>query len=103
MSVSLPHSFSLSHPFTVPSSIHIFDEVIFDERVVWHVADPGTRWAELRRGSWRQRLYDESTGEVTVQVSKPIFLSTWAHPYALPSSDYQLMLQISKDWLTDLL
>ena len=50
-----------------------------------------------------QMGYDESTGEVTVQVSEPIFLATWAHPYALPSSDYQLMLQISKDWLTDLL
>eukprot|EP01047_Picozoa_sp_COSAG01_P041922 COSAG01_NODE_3630_length_5848_cov_14.340929_2_plen_789_part_00 len=49
-----------------------------------------------------QMGYNESTGEITVQVAEPIFLSTWAHPYAIPSSDFQLHLQISRDWLADL-
>ena len=46
--------------------------------------------------------YDEKNGIITVQVAEPLFLSTFNHPYAMPSSDFQLMLQISRDWLRDL-
>jgi hypothetical protein len=38
-----------------------------------------------------------------VQVSEPIMLSSWAHPWALGPGSYQLFLTISQNWQKDLL
>ena len=50
-----------------------------------------------------QMSYDLTTGKCTVQVSEPLFLSTWQHPYAIPACDFQLFMQVSRTWLKDLL
>ena len=39
----------------------------------------------------------------TVQISEPILLPSWNHPYAMPSGSYQLFTTISPNYLKDLL
>jgi hypothetical protein len=38
-----------------------------------------------------------------VQISEPLLLATWQHPYAIPACDMQLFLQVSRTFLKDLL
>ena len=38
-----------------------------------------------------------------MQVSEPVMLSSWGHPWAMPSSSHQLFLTISPNWAKDLL
>lgn len=49
-----------------------------------------------------QMSYNETTGICKVQISEPLLLSTMQHPYAM-QGDFQLILQISRNWLKDLL
>jgi hypothetical protein len=50
-----------------------------------------------------QQGYHPTTRRSTVQVSEPVMLSSWGHPWAMPSSSHQLFLTISPNWAKDLL
>ena len=50
-----------------------------------------------------QQGYHPSTKTSKVQISEPVMLSSWMHPWAMPPGAYQLFLTISPNYLKDLL
>ena len=50
-----------------------------------------------------QQGYHPASKKSTVQVSEPVMLSSWAHPWAMGPGAYQLFLTISPNYLKDVL
>jgi hypothetical protein len=50
-----------------------------------------------------QQGYHPGTKKSTVQISEPVMLSSWAHPWAMGPSAFQLFLTISPNYLKDVL
>eukprot|EP01043_Picozoa_sp_COSAG02_P029842 COSAG02_NODE_1876_length_10570_cov_3.717887_4_plen_267_part_00 len=46
-----------------------------------------------------QQGYHPSNQKSTVQISEPVMLSSWMHPWAMPPGAYQLFLTISPNYL----
>ena len=75
-------------------------DMIFSEAIGCRTFAKGNPKTDILAMGYAQS--GSKAGIITCQVAEPLFLSTFNHPYAMPSSDFQLQLQISRDFLRDL-
>lgn len=78
-------------------------ESLADVLAVKVKSDVGKHTTPNPKAMCLQQGYHPGTKKTTVQVSEPVMLSSWAHPWAMGPSAFQLFLTISPNYLKDVL